>query len=54
MLLDTFPRFLELWKVVGDFPVDQQIKHWVTSYLGPYHELLAKQARDYALQGIEW
>lgn len=54
VLIDTFPAFLELWDTAQGQSVDVQVERWLTDYMSQWPELLAKQQKDYADQGIDW
>lgn len=53
-VVDTFPRFLALWAVARDQPLETQIARWASEYLAPWPELLAQQVEDYDRQGEDW
>jgi hypothetical protein len=53
-LVDTFPRFLEIWATVEGQPLEAKIDAWAGEYLAPWPELLAMQVENYAKEGEDW
>ncbi len=54
MLIDTYPSYLEFWASARDWPLEEQIEGWRSTYLAPWPELLEKQLRDYVSQKMDW
>jgi hypothetical protein len=53
-VVDTFPTFLAVWQRVQEESSDAQIEHWLNDYMVHWPELLEKQQKDYAEQGVDW
>jgi len=53
MVIDTFPKFLELWGRICDLPVQAQVEHWASCMAG-WPEVLTLLTQDYTAQGLDW
>ncbi len=53
-IVDTYEDFLIYWSSATSAPLDQQIELWQTSYMAKYPQLLEKQIRNYADEGLDW
>jgi len=54
LLIDAFTGFLRSWREIEGQPLTHQIEGWEAFYRSHYPELLDKQIRDYASQGLDW
>ncbi|NQT83150.1 hypothetical protein HQ563_09010 [bacterium] len=53
-IIDTFPAFIKFWEKARNEPLETQIELWLTDYMSQWPELLAKQQKNYAEQGVDW
>jgi len=53
-IIDTFPVFVRFWEKAQGESLETQVELWLTDYMSQWPELLAKQQKNYAEQGVEW
>jgi len=53
-LLDTFSAFERYWQRARSEPREVQIDRWEREYMGGWPELLEKQKKVYADEGLDW
>jgi hypothetical protein len=53
-VIDTFPAFERYWARARFEPIGVQIERWESEYMAQWPELLEKQKRNYAEEGMDW
>jgi hypothetical protein len=53
-VLDLYPAFERFWREVHARPVREQVDRWEHQLMAPWPELLARQVRNYAEEGVDW
>ena len=53
-IFDTFDDFEEIWPLMENTEIENQIEIWVTKYMDKWPDLLKMQIESYQNDGEDW